>query len=93
MTRAAATPGTKLRLDALRALLAERGWNWARLAEHSGIPLSSIVRLRDGDMQLTGQTIAQLLHVFPRVEFKHLFDDGREPVATAVEDDPQGTAA
>lgn len=69
--------GTRLRVDVLRALMAERGWNAARLAEATGIHITGIGKLIDGRTAFTGLMIARFLHAFPQLAFEDLFTVGR----------------
>jgi transcriptional regulator with XRE-family HTH domain len=70
-------PGTTLRRDVLRALMAERGWTRAELARQTGIGDYHVGRLLDGKTQPGGRTIAQLMRAFPKHRFEDLFCIGR----------------
>jgi plasmid maintenance system antidote protein VapI len=84
-------PGTQLRVNVLRALMAERGWTKPNLADASGIHVTNIHRLITGKTELTGLTMARLLRAFPTVHAEDLFDFGRDPVADL--DTDTGSAA
>jgi DNA-binding Xre family transcriptional regulator len=87
-------PGTRLRVEVLRALVAERRWTWPDLAAASGIHVSNVYKLVNGETRLiTGVTMARLLHAFPTVRAEDLFDFGRDPQAVADLDTDTGSAA
>lgn len=88
------TPGTTLRQEVLRALMAERGWSWQRLADESGIHVTNIIRIAKRETtMLTGLTMHRLLCAFPTVAAEDLFDFGRDPQAVADLDTDAGTGS
>lgn len=62
-----------LRLPVLRALMAERHWTKARLAQEAGLYPSTVGRLLDGKAQPDWATRGKLLAVFPHVDSDDLF--------------------
>lgn len=77
--------GTRVRPDALRALMAERGWSRAELARQTGIRPPSIGPLMDGSMRWTGDTIALLLRAFARQRFEDLFCVCGQPTCACLD--------
>lgn len=72
----------RLRLEVLRALMDERRWSKADLAEHSGIHPANVAKIVKGETRLlTIVSISRLLRAFPAVRAEDLFDFGRTPVA------------
>jgi len=83
-----------LRLEVLRALMDERRWSRADLAEASGIHPSNVHKIVKGETRiLTIVSMARLLQAFPTVRAEDLFDFGRDPQAVADLDTDTGSAA
>lgn len=86
-------PG-RLRLEVLRALVAERGWTLADLAEHSGIHHTNVRKIVSGETKLlTIVNVGRLRRTFPRVSADDLFDFGCDPQAVADLDEVPDTGS
>lgn len=73
-----------LRLEVLRALMDERRWSRADLAEASGIHPSNVHKIVKGETRiLTIVSMARLLKAFPNVAAEDLFYFGRTPPVIA----------
>lgn len=84
-------PAPTLRRDALRALMADRGWTSAELARRTGLSDSTICRLLDGTTRGAVGAIGPLMWAFPNLRFEDLFDTGRD--TTSTDDGPREDAA
>lgn len=62
-----------LRLPVLRALMADRGWTKARLAQEANLNPSTVGRLLEGKAQPDWATRGKLLNIFTRVDSDDMF--------------------
>lgn len=65
--------GLALRRDVLVALMAERGWDRARLSRETGIHASGVTRLLTGETAPTDDSVGRLMRAFPALNVTHLF--------------------